>query len=53
MRAELGFEPEYTTAGAFADFAASMPPSSRVSERAVAGLAELLPDAEKVGASRG
>ncbi|KQY50186.1 MULTISPECIES: NAD-dependent epimerase/dehydratase family protein [unclassified Nocardioides] len=26
MRTELGFEPQYTTAGAFADFAATLPP---------------------------
>ena len=54
MRTELGFEPEYTTAAAFADFASSMPASSRISERAVAGLADLLPDDRgPVGASRG
>jgi len=54
MRTELGFEPEYTTAEAFADFASSMPASSRISERAVAGLADLLPDDRgPVGASRG
>ena len=49
MRTELGFEPEHTTESAFADFASSMPASSRVSERAVAGLADLLPE----GAARG
>jgi UDP-glucose 4-epimerase len=55
MRTELGFEPEYTTAAAFADFASSMPATSRVSERAVAGLADLLPhpDAQPAGAPRG
>jgi UDP-glucose 4-epimerase len=57
MRTELGFEPAFTTAGAFADFAASMPATSRVSERAVAGLADLLPDlapaADQAGARRG
>jgi UDP-glucose 4-epimerase len=53
MRTELGFEPDYTTAEAFADFASSMPASSRISERAVAGLADLLPDDRgPVGASR-
>jgi UDP-glucose 4-epimerase len=51
MRTELGFEPAYTTESAFADFASSMPASSRISERAVAGLADLLPDA--AGATRG
>ena len=56
MRTELGFEPDYTTAEAFADFASSMPATSRVSERAVAGLADLLPPDHAqgpVGASRG
>jgi UDP-glucose 4-epimerase len=57
MRTELGFEPVYTTAGAFADFASSMPATSRVSERAVAGLADLLPkngnQAGRAGALRG
>ena len=54
MRTELGFEPDYTTAEAFADFASSMPASSRISERAVAGLADLRPDDRgPVGASRG
>ena len=51
MRAVLGFEPDYTTAAAFADFAGSMPASSRVSERAVAGLADLLPQASTAGSS--
>jgi UDP-glucose 4-epimerase len=49
MRTELGFEPAYSTEAAFADFAASMPASSRISERAVAGLQDLLPDPEVVG----
>jgi UDP-glucose 4-epimerase len=57
MRTELGFEPDYTTAEAFADFASSMPSSSRISERAVAGLADLLPDSahepDPAGAPRG
>ncbi len=55
MRTELGFEPAYTTQEAFADFASSMPASSRISERAVAGLADLLPDttADPAGAARG
>ena len=56
MRTVLGFEPDYTTAEAFADFASSMPATSRVSERAVAGLADLLPTdhpADNLGATRG
>jgi len=50
MRSVLGFEPRFTTAEAFADFASSMPPSARVSERAVAGLTDLLP--ETLGVAR-
>jgi UDP-glucose 4-epimerase len=49
MRTELGFEPEFTTAEAFADFAASMPPSSR----AVSGSVDLLADLLPTGARRG
>ena len=48
MRTELGFEPAYTTEEAFADFAASMPATSRISGsltgRALTGLQDLLPD---------
>jgi UDP-glucose 4-epimerase len=48
MRTELGFEPAYTTEEAFADFAASMPATSRLSGsltgRAVSSLQDLLPD---------
>ncbi len=44
MRTELGFEPQYTTAEAFADFASSMPVTSRWSERVVDGIADLLPE---------
>jgi len=43
MRTVLGFEPSYTTAGAFADFAESMPSSVRLPERVIDGLADLLP----------
>ncbi len=53
MRTELGFEPDYSTAEAFADFASSMPGSSRLSERVVSGLADLLPEGDPVGARHG
>lgn len=46
MRTELGFEPAYTTASAFADFAASVPPNGGHAQRALAGLAARLPDPE-------
>ena len=49
----LGFEPEYTTAEAFADFAASRRPRRRVAERAVDGLAAPLPDPRAAGSARG
>ncbi|HWJ66384.1 MAG TPA: NAD-dependent epimerase/dehydratase family protein [Nocardioides sp.] len=43
MRTELGFEPSYTTAEAFAEFVATLPPGARRAERALASLAERLP----------
>ncbi|MBM0124384.1 NAD-dependent epimerase/dehydratase family protein [Pimelobacter simplex] len=43
MRSELGFEPHYTTASAFAEFAASLPPGSRRTDRVLGALAERLP----------
>ena len=43
MRSELGFEPRYTTAAAFAEFVATLPPAPARSERALAALAERLP----------
>jgi len=45
MRAELGFEPTYTTPGAFADFATGVGHAERAMERVVDGLASALPDA--------
>jgi len=42
MRQVLGFEPAYTTAQAFADFAASVPSSRHRSERVLAGLSHSL-----------
>ena len=44
MRTELGFEPTYTTAAAFADFGASLRPTGGRTERALAALADQLPD---------
>jgi UDP-glucose 4-epimerase len=44
MRTDLGFEPTFTTAGAFADFAAPLPQTGGRTERVLAGLAERLPD---------
>jgi UDP-glucose 4-epimerase len=44
MREELGFRPAYTTAEAFADFAAGLPPSGRHAERVLDRLARTLPE---------
>ena len=46
MRAELGFEPAYTTAEAFADFAAPLPATGGHGERLLARVARSLPDPE-------
>lgn len=53
MRTDLGFEPEFTTASAFADFAASLEPTGGRVERALAGVAARLPDPAAGGAARG
>jgi UDP-glucose 4-epimerase len=45
MRAELGFEPAYTTEQAFADFATGVGNLEGTVERLVEGLASSLPDA--------
>ena len=52
MRTMLGFEPEYTTAEAFADFAAAIGHRPGPVERVVDGLAATLPVPES-GVSRG
>jgi UDP-glucose 4-epimerase len=44
MRAQLGFEPTYTTASAFADFAAPLASTGGRTDRVLARLAERLPD---------
>lgn len=43
MRTELGFEPTYTTAAAFAEFVATIPPGSRRTDRVLGALADHLP----------
>jgi len=54
MRRELGFEPERTTAEAFADFATSIGHPPRLAERAVDGLAPSPPEPVPApGAGRG
>jgi len=44
MRAQLGFEPAYTTASAFADFAAPLATTGGRTDRVLARLAERLPE---------
>jgi UDP-glucose 4-epimerase len=44
MRAELGFEPAYTTAAAFADFAAPLPPTGGYADTLLARVAQGLPE---------
>ena len=46
MRTELGFEPAYTTAAAFADFAAPLPPTGGYADRLLARVAQGLPEPE-------
>jgi UDP-glucose 4-epimerase len=54
MRSDLGFEPAYTTAEAFADFAALLPPTGGRTERALAALeAQLVGPAMLGGGPRG
>lgn len=55
MRTDLGFEPVFTTDGAFADFSAPLAASGRPAERLLAGLADRLPasDPTPVGSDRG
>lgn len=47
MRTELGFEPAYTTAEAFAEFIGTLPPGSRRTDQALAALAEHLPPVDE------
>jgi UDP-glucose 4-epimerase len=53
MRAELGFEPTYTTEQAFADFASATGHPVTPAERVVDGLAAALPDPAPTGAGHG
>jgi UDP-glucose 4-epimerase len=55
MRTELGFEPTYTTAEAFADFAAPLPPTGGYADRLLSRVAQSLPEAgvPAVGAAEG
>lgn len=48
MRSVLGFEPQYTTAGAFADFAEGLVPTGGRTDRALAALASRLPSTPAV-----
>ncbi|GAB3853893.1 NAD-dependent epimerase/dehydratase family protein [Nocardioides maradonensis] len=43
MKSELGFEPAYTTASSFAEFAATLSPTGGRSQRAVGALADRFP----------
>jgi UDP-glucose 4-epimerase len=47
MRVELGFEPSFSTAEAFADFAAGLTPTGGRVERALAALADQLPPGDE------
>jgi len=49
MRAELGFEPAYTTAEAFADFSALLPPTGGRAERCLAAAEERLTGPQFLG----
>jgi UDP-glucose 4-epimerase len=53
MRGELGFEPEHTTAEAFADFATSIGHPPRTAERAVDGVPAAGEPVSAPGAGRG
>jgi UDP-glucose 4-epimerase len=44
MRTHLGFEPRYTTAEAFGEFASNLPPTGGRTERVLAAVAERLPE---------
>ena len=44
MRDVLGFEPDYTTAGAFAEFAETLTPTGGRTDRVLGALADRLPD---------
>ncbi|WP_188113478.1 NAD-dependent epimerase/dehydratase family protein [Nocardioides humilatus] len=47
MHEELGFEPRYSTAEAFGEFAATLPPTGGRTERLLAAVAERLPEVDE------
>ncbi|MCX6400400.1 MAG: NAD-dependent epimerase/dehydratase family protein [Propionibacteriales bacterium] len=47
MRADLGFEPQYSTAEAFAEFIATLPPAGGRADRVLAAVAEHLPPVDE------
>ncbi|WP_148613623.1 NAD-dependent epimerase/dehydratase family protein [Nocardioides rubriscoriae] len=51
MRQVLGFEPRFTTAEAFADFASGLPPTGGRTDRVLAGVADRLPSTPAVTAA--
>jgi UDP-glucose 4-epimerase len=53
MRAELGFEPTYTTEQTFADFASAIGHDVTAAGRVVDGLASAFPDPAPTGAGHG
>ncbi|WP_340539711.1 NAD-dependent epimerase/dehydratase family protein [Nocardioides sp. GXZ039] len=53
MREVLGFEPRFTTAEAFADFAADLPPTGGRSERALTALIDRIPAGGPRGGGHG
>ncbi len=46
MRDELGFEPRYSTAEAFGEFASTLPPTGGRTDRVLAAVAERLPEVD-------
>ena len=53
MREKLGFEPAYTTAAAFADFAAALAPTGGYADRALGRLVGALPSVDGAGTEDG
>ncbi|MEP9362426.1 NAD-dependent epimerase/dehydratase family protein [Nocardioides sp. CN2-186] len=53
MRSELGFEPSFTTAEAFADFGAPLTPTGGRTERLLGRVADSLPDPDRYAVAAG
>jgi len=53
MRSELGFEPAYTTAEAFADFGAPLTPTGGRTERLLGRVVDSLPDPDRYAVAAG